>query len=72
MLEVEYAFIDSLEQICVLIEEFLRFLIPKMNPTSQAGDFETSTPFCQLNPSKDEKSASSQVLFFKILTFKML
>jgi hypothetical protein len=61
MLEVECAFTDSLEQICILVEELIRFFVSKMDPASQNGDFETSLPFCQLNSNENEESASFQV-----------
>uniref|UniRef100_A0A1I8BNG0 AA_TRNA_LIGASE_II domain-containing protein n=1 Tax=Meloidogyne hapla TaxID=6305 RepID=A0A1I8BNG0_MELHA len=62
MLEVECAFTDSLEQICNLVEEFIRFLVSKTETISQVGDFEESSPFCQRNSNGEEKSASSQIL----------
>ncbi|CAK5095954.1 unnamed protein product [Meloidogyne enterolobii] len=62
MLEVECAFADSLEQICNIVEEFIRFLVSKTETILQLEDFEKSSPFCHQSSNDEEKSASSQTL----------
>uniref|UniRef100_A0A914LBN6 Aminoacyl-transfer RNA synthetases class-II family profile domain-containing protein n=1 Tax=Meloidogyne incognita TaxID=6306 RepID=A0A914LBN6_MELIC len=62
MLEVECAFSDSLEHICNIVEEFIRFLVSKTEAIFQLEDFEKSSPFCQQSSNDEEKSASSQTI----------
>lgn len=65
MLEVECAFLDSLEKLCNFVEEFLRFIVFQTS-TNFGEDFEASKELCER--SSDENNFNSQVklIFFWI------
>jgi hypothetical protein len=47
MLEAECAFMDSVDQLCTLVEEFLCYMTEAIDSREMANDIQASEPICQ-------------------------
>jgi len=64
MLEAEIAFMDSLEQLCSFVEEFLRFIIERSGEEC-ADDFAASASFCKRDGENYNSQVNGKILFVK-------